>query len=799
MSISFKVSILSTKYFLILCLLDCKAQYAINGKVVDKKRVSAEFVTVTIQKDSAFIASTVTDSLGLFNFKSLSNRNYKLHFYLASTINYELDISLNKDTFIFVQPPIDTLTLKETVIQAKQTIYERKIDRLVFNIDRKVNAALGDALSALKQTPGVNVQSEAISMAGKSQVLVMIDDRPVKLSGTDLLNFLKTIPSSDIAKIEAIHTPPAKYEAEGNSGIINIRLKQLKRDTWNAYANGSFKQNTYANEGLNGAFNWKKNKFSLGTNLSGSISKNADVSQQKICYPSFLWDASTVGFNSNRSIAPKIGMDYNITKKWKTGIQYIGAINNPSGMFKTSINAISQNSDELGIINSEGNSNGTKNIHSINWNNNILIDTLGKKLTVDVDYLNFNSSDQQTFSTRTNTAVVNISPMIYESYNKISALIRNIAAQADMEHPGKRYNLNYGIKLAHTKTDNTIQYTNSLISGEANTSSQFTFNENIQALYGSVYRAFNEKWSVKAGLRLEHTNTFGNSISSNEINKNDYFRLFPTLFINYTKSKDHSFSLAYNHRIRRPGFYELNPFKWYSSQYFYTEGNPLLKPFVTKNLILNYDFKNTLFFAVTLSNTVNASSQVPFVSAQDYTTEVQRLNYYDYNNCNFNVSYLFQKWSWFESQNEFNVYYIKSYSKIAPITPKTTEGYGAYIYSSNSFVLNKTGTLFSGVNLRYNFKGKTANFQTNFPTNSIDIFFKSSFLSGKLQVTVAVENLLKSNDFKNRNLSNTVPVEYTSYSDSRYIGASVVYKIGKGTMSFIKRKNSNQEEKDRTN
>lgn len=797
---SLRKSVLSIMFFFIFCPFISNAQHAINGKVVNKENIPMEYVAVTIQKDSIFVASAVTDSLGQFNFKSLLSQNYKLRCYLAGTINYEIEINLKNDTNIIVQPPNDAFQLKEMVIQSKQDIFERKIDRLVFNVDRKVNASVGDALSVLKQTPGISIQSEIINMAGKSQVLVMIDDRPVKLSGTDLFSFLKTIPSSDISKIEVIESPPAKYEAEGNSGIINIRLKQLKRDTWNASIGGSFKQNTYQNGGLNSAFNFKKNKLSLNASLSGSVSKNADINTQKMHYPAFLWDGSSNGFNSNNSLSPKIGIDYRINKKWKTGIQYIGAINSPKGMFKsTTVTKSNDNKSEDGIINSEGSNTGNKNIHSINWNNNIDIDTLGKKLTIDADYLDFNSSDQQVFSTLTDAPLVSPFKLDYQSNNHISTIIKNYATQADLEHPCKNYDLNYGIKLSHTNTYNKTLYNNSQISSDSTINNEFAFTENTQAIYGSASKNLSTKWSIKAGLRIEHTNTLGNSVSLNQVNKNDYLRFFPTLFINYRRSKNHGFSLAYNHRIRRPGFYELNPFRWYTSQYFYTEGNPLLKPFVTKNLILNYDYKSSLFFSLTLSNTINASSQVPYVNDKDYSTSVLRLNYYDYNTCNFNISYIFQKWNWFESQNELNTYYIKSHSHIAPVTPEISEGYGASINSSNSFVLNKAGTMFSGLNLRYNFKGRTANFQTNYPTNSIDIFFKSSFLSGKLQVTIAIENLLRSNDFNNENKSNAILANYTSYSDSRYIGAAIVYKIGKANLSFVKRKYSNQDEKDRTN
>jgi hypothetical protein len=151
--------------------------------------------------------------------------------------------------------------IQEVEIQAKKKLVERKIDRLVFNVENSISAIGGDALDALKITPGLRVHNDKISMIGKSGMSVMVDDKLIQLSGEDLINYLKTISSDNIKSIEVITTPPAKYDAEGNSGIVNIKLKKTKPNQWSASFKSSYIQSTYPKGSVGGNFNYKKNKF----------------------------------------------------------------------------------------------------------------------------------------------------------------------------------------------------------------------------------------------------------------------------------------------------------------------------------------------------------------------------------------------------------------------------------------------------------------------------------------------------------------------------------------------------------
>ena len=191
--------------------------------------------------------------------------NYTILFLLISIFSFAQD-SIKK---------IVEKQIQEVEIVAKKKLIERKVDRLVFNVENSISATGGDALDALKITPGIRVQNNQVSMIGKSGMAVMVDDKLIQLSGDDLVNYLKTIPSDNIKNIEVITTPPAKYDAQGNSGIINIRLKRAKHNSWNSSIRSTYTQTTYPAGSLGGSFNYNKNKISIESDLgytNGSIS-----------------------------------------------------------------------------------------------------------------------------------------------------------------------------------------------------------------------------------------------------------------------------------------------------------------------------------------------------------------------------------------------------------------------------------------------------------------------------------------------------------------------------------------------
>ena len=238
------------------------SQVNISGQIKDKSNKSIEFLEVQLQnKDSIIVKSDLTNIQGKFTI-IVEKGEYRLLIKQLGKILYKQNLDLKQNVNIgVIQVTENQQQLKEVVVNSKKKLIERKVDRLIFNVENSISAFGGDAIDALKVTPSLSVQNDHINMIGKSNLMIMIDNRLMQLAGDDLINYLKTIKSDDIKNIEVITNPPAKYDAEGNSGIVNIKLKKAKPNSWSSSFRSSYKQSYYPTGSLGNGFKYQKNKL----------------------------------------------------------------------------------------------------------------------------------------------------------------------------------------------------------------------------------------------------------------------------------------------------------------------------------------------------------------------------------------------------------------------------------------------------------------------------------------------------------------------------------------------------------
>src|SRR5690606_4090837 len=316
------------KIIIILMAFSClavSAQSEITGTVLEKETQKVlEFAEVILQNnESSIIGGTVTNTEGAFNL-NIKEGDYTLQVIYVGQILYTQNIIVAEKSINLGDIEIvNTQELEEVAIVGEKRLVERKIDRLVFNVENSSKASQGDALEVLRVTPGVRVQNDQISMIGKSNLQVMIDDKIIRLSAEELTNFLRSIASEDIMKIEVITTPPAKYEASGNSGLVNIILKQAKKDSWNAQLKASYTQRIYAAGSVGGSFNFNKDKLSIASSINYSDADFFYDQQDNAYFPDGLWSTSTPVKFSNKGLSGRIDLNYQITSNWEMGAQYI--------------------------------------------------------------------------------------------------------------------------------------------------------------------------------------------------------------------------------------------------------------------------------------------------------------------------------------------------------------------------------------------------------------------------------------------------------------------------------------------
>ena len=773
--------------------------YRITGSVTDNQNSKVNYAGVLIVQNDSILQYELTDEDGIFSLDEKQG-NYKLFIQQFGNTLFSKDIVLDRNIDLGVIIVQQALKLSEVTITARKKLIERKLDRLVFNVENSISSTGGNALDILSITPRISAKDDQITMIGKSTMIVTINDRLLYISGNDLVNYLKSIPSDNIASVEVISNPHAKYESEGNSGIVNIRLKTPKANSWNASISSSYQQSTYCIGNMSGRFTYQKNNLSFSSSISYRDGSSSSFGKETFYYPDKTFFEKREGRDFTKGFNGQFGIDYRLNKKLTVGTQYSGSFSKPKSenTYTATIsdlnNTLQQTLKTDHIELSENNYN-TLNVHSI-YN----MDSLGRKLTLDVDYFNYAKNQNQTYATNNYDAN---NAFIDDSYssrkNTGQQNIENYSVKLDMQHPSKWLKLNYGGKISSTTTNNDLKYYDLSLGKpeyDDSQSNEFRYTENNQSLYLSAEKDLSEKWNLQLGLRLENTKTKCNSLTLEEKHDNHYTKLFPTLYLTYIPNDNHSLSLNYGRRISRPKFSMLNPFRTYTNPYISIEGNPYLEPSFMNNIELGYTFMNNMNVALYYSDESNGYSLITMVEPNSIIQTSKMLNFYTNNGYGANVSYTFNKFKWLESYLSGDINYSITHADY-PGVPKNTEGWGAHLGASNSFFFNSAKTFLGSLILDY-FSPSTYGISKNKASFIADMSLRY-ILNKNLTINFSLRDIFKTNTQQWNKTNNGIQMYYYNYSDARRITLSVSWRFGNNKINSRDVKAGNVEEKNRAN
>ena len=389
-------------------------------------------------------------------------------------------------------------------------------------------------------------------------------------------------------------------------------------------------------------------------------------------------------------------------------------------------------------------------------------------------------------------------PNSFAAANNIgSREVDNFSANADMEHPLKWFKLNYGARVSYTKTQNVFSLYD-LSTGvsvpDLSQSNEFVFKENTQAAFIDGSKEFG-KWEAKAGLRMENTRTKGVSVTTGQENVIQYTRFFPTAYVVYKPTDNHSISLNYGRRISRPSYEFLNPFRMISSAYSYSEGNPYLRPSYAHNVELEYGYKDfytaSFYFSGARGNFEQVTIVDPVTSVQQY----KPLNFITNNTFGLNQYVAFEPFKWLKTNVSIDVYYSEAKSTI-PVTLQFLDGWNGVFRLSNDVVLNKDKTFLFNVNGSIVTRG-VDNLDTNSGIGQLNASLKLFLLNKKLQFTLYGNDILKTNLMTYSGFSNGVKNTYTNYNDLRMVRLSILYTFGGKLKNAGQRESKNSDEQDR--
>lgn len=691
-------------------------------------------------------------------------------------------IAILFSTSIFAQTQKDSLKAIETVhILVKKKLLERKADRMIFNVEASVASQGMDAGETLANVPMLKIDENlgTISISGKSSTSVMVNGKMLNLSGTALLNYLKSIRSENISKIEVITTPPSKYEAQGNSGLINIILKKNPNLGFSGNITSGLTQRTYFNGSTNGTLNYQNEKFSVS--LKTSYIEGAKRTDERFTIIGASQNYSrSIRKDMWKDLTPSLNASYKISKNSEIGLEYIFD-NGRNGMdIVNTTRNISAAQVETNLLTNTLHREQSPT-HTFSTYYDVKLDSLGKKLSIAGNFYKNNNSTEVNFSTLT---LSDHSVQEVKTLSKITPQIFSI--QADVELPYSFGTFETGMKFNQFRNSADLKYLdlkNNQYIIDSEKGSNFNYQENNYAVYGSFSRNFGEHWDTKAGLRYENTQV------KSSVNQFNYGQWFPSAFVSY-KNEKNVFTLSYSRRINRPSMSNLNPFRWYENPYSYSSGNPLLTPSYINNYELGYTYNSKLSASVYYLKLKNAFGQLINLNGISQNGGYQ--NYYNNNFLGTNISYTENLFRFWEMSISANASYQKS--DVFNINAENFTG-TTFSYSvNNTFILNKAKTVsfFLNYNQDLPHRDVNAHFE-NF--SNLNSGFKVSLMEKQLQINATVTNI-----FAQRYRGQIYYADNTQYMnnywDGRSFRLSVNYTFG-NSKKKINKKNISFEEKER--
>jgi hypothetical protein len=591
----------------------------ITGTVTDSLGHAVASASVSLLKNKALVQTTSTDSLGKYVFENIKDDSLVLEVSRIDMGKYTSEaFAYNSATGEMAIPAVilipHTSTLSTVVVRGKKQTYEYKNDRTIVNVDAMISAAGISALEVLQQSPGVVVNSDgSLTVKGKQGVTVYIDNKPSNLSGQDLANYLRSLPSETISRMEIMPNPPARYDAAGNAGIINIVSKKIFEKGFNGSITGNLGQGVYWKASTNGNFNYRYNKINLFGNLSYGINNDfVDEDNLRLfTNPNGTLNAKFVQTTflkkERRTTNIKLGMDYLANAKTTWGFLFTG-IDRPvvdSWVNRNDLlNALLQTDST--IISNNRNHNRWRQA-GVNVNMRRTLDASGRTLTADVDYLRYWDKTDQTFLTNTYGGDGS-----FRRREELLGFLPNelniYSGKIDYTHPfTSGVKMSGGIKMSHVKTHSQAEYFNRVGSDlfiDNDKTNSFKYDETVNAAYIEASREY-KRVDLQAGLRVENTvingHQLGNTVKPDSTFKRNYTNLFPTFFIQWRLDSlnKHVISFNYGRRIQRPVYQSLNPFLFFSDKFTYEAGNPYQTPQFTHVLSLSHTFKER--YSTTLS------------------------------------------------------------------------------------------------------------------------------------------------------------------------------------------------------
>ena len=790
------------KYLLLLAMVIsfhgialAQSAAAIKGFIKDPNGLPMEAVTLSLydQLTGKLVKISTTSKNGEFEIMNPGQGKFKL---IASLVGFK---SFEKENLEFngtetidignIRLEIAEKSLDNVTVVARKPMVEVKADKTVVNVDAFISNAGGTALDVLEKSPGVTVDRDGnISLKGKQGVIVLIDGKQTYLGGQDLANLLRNTASNQLEAVEIMTQPSAKYDASGNSGIINIRTKKGRQNGFNGSLNLSYIQAVYPKSPNSLNLNFKKDKVTVFTSLNYSYwegyndinivrkfeGKDGDLSGS-------IFDQHSYGQFKSKNAGFRTGIEYAFSKNTSLGAQINGTYNPRD--WQSSSRAAIYNGTSLIDSTNEAFSRNTDTWKNLGANINFRkrIDTTGREITADLDHIWYGSSAIQTSDNYTFYQPGNQLADSFLIKGELPSDIRIYSAKADYVHPiDKSSKLEAGLKSSFVKTDNDAQYTywdagEKIWKNDPGRSNHFLYEENINAAYINYSKEY-KKWSFQTGLRMEHTHAKGKQLSNNENFRRNYVQLFPTAYLSYKLNEKNTVTANFGRRIERPNYQDMNPFQYFLDQYTFRMGNPYLQPQFSNNIEIAHNYKGVLNTTLNYSVTNDIINDIFRQNDSTKVTFLTKDNIAERKNVGIAISYNQPLTKWWTISVYGNAFHNKFNGMVNGLPLDV--GFTSFMANmNNQFKFAKTwGGEISGF---YRSKMQDGGLIVAQPMKVINFGLSKQVLKTKGTIKLNVNDPFLLQKFSGYTRFGTIDTKIRSTWDNRRVGMTFSYRFGK--------------------
>lgn len=802
----------------VICCSGVRAQSIIKGQLQDPDGLAVPFANVALylKADSSLVKVETTDDAGIFQMNQVAEGEYNLvatYLGMPDLRRPNLKIGVNDvmDLGVLTMQPAG-IELEAATVTATRALVEIKPDRTVFNVQGTINAVGENGLDLLRKAPGVTIDNnDNINVLSRSGVLIYVDGKRLPLTGDDLANYLRNLTAEQIDRIDIITNPTAKYEAQGNAGIIDIRLKKNENEGANGTVSGTFSQGRYARFNTNLTGNYRNKTMNAFGNLTYAQGKSWNVMDFNSFQNDLFLDQSAAMRGSRTNPNFRVGVDFFLDDRQTLGFLVGGGYQdleqrdqNDVDIYSFAGGTVNTTADSLLRASSSARTDRSQNTFNVNYRNDM---GQGKSLNIDLDYGRFrndNLRDQPNTYLNPDEAIV-LSRV--DNYFDTPIEIDIATAKLDYEQPLMGGQFSAGVKLSQVGTDNTFLFYDVDAAGDRvlndGQSNQFKYDERLYAGYLSFAGKLNDQISYSAGLRTEVTDATGDlrafrvDLEEPPVEFN-YLSFFPSAGITYAinAQKGNTLALNYGRRINRPDYNVLNPFRNQISQLMYEKGNPFLAPEIVDNIELGYTLAYRYNFKLAFSRT---SNQITRLIGPDEVDP--RAAFVGWDNLATQTNYSFNAALPFTITKSWNAFfnlsggYLDNQADYGDGVTIDLQAFTYSIFSQQTFQMpgGFTGEIsgyFSGPGVW----GGVFEYQTS---GSFNLGLQKKFLNNQMNVKLSGSDLFFTTGWRGTSEFNGLVSSGRGNWDSRRITLSVSYNFGNQKVKSRKRNTGLEDEASR--